>query len=34
MTRWIIAVRHGESEANAAFARGRSLEGVRTPTWR
>ncbi|MFE0629486.1 histidine phosphatase family protein [Streptomyces sp. NPDC058864] len=29
MTSWIIAVRHGESEANAAFARGRSLEGVR-----
>ncbi|MDX2642855.1 histidine phosphatase family protein [Streptomyces sp. PA03-1a] len=29
MTRWIIAVRHGESEANAAFARGRSLDGVR-----
>lgn len=29
MTSWIIAVRHGESEANAAFARGVSLEGVR-----
>ncbi|MEU1617060.1 histidine phosphatase family protein [Streptomyces sp. NPDC005722] len=29
MTRWIIAVRHGESEANVAFARGRSLHGVR-----
>ncbi|MFJ9910315.1 histidine phosphatase family protein [Actinacidiphila glaucinigra] len=29
MASWIIAVRHGESEANAAFARGRSLDGVR-----
>lgn len=29
MTRWIVAVRHGESEANAAFARGRSLPGLR-----
>jgi probable phosphoglycerate mutase len=29
MASWIIAARHGESEANAAFARGVSLEGVR-----
>ncbi|MFD3452542.1 histidine phosphatase family protein [Streptomyces sp. NPDC058691] len=29
MVSWIIAVRHGESTANAAFARGVSPEGVR-----
>ncbi|MFJ4849951.1 MULTISPECIES: histidine phosphatase family protein [unclassified Streptomyces] len=29
MTNWLIAVRHGESTANAAFARGVSPEGVR-----
>ncbi|MGW3244715.1 histidine phosphatase family protein [Streptomyces sp. NPDC001070] len=29
MASWIIAVRHGESEANAAFARGVSLDGIR-----
>ncbi|MDX3096597.1 histidine phosphatase family protein [Streptomyces sp. ME01-24h] len=29
MASWIIAVRHGESEANVAFARGRSMHGVR-----
>lgn len=29
MASWLIAVRHGESTANAAFARGVSPEGVR-----
>ncbi|MFJ5218562.1 histidine phosphatase family protein [Streptomyces sp. NPDC088354] len=29
MANWLIAVRHGESTANAAFARGDSMEGVR-----
>ncbi|MFF3560704.1 histidine phosphatase family protein [Streptomyces sp. NPDC002574] len=28
MANWLIAVRHGESTANAAFARGDSVEGV------